>query len=183
MLGRRWWPWSAEPLVDILFPEVGLLNCPALMDVTGCVRPLYVRRYVVLVLFGTDYVLYSSYTPWSEKRAPSSTVTPVLSLLSYIRPCVCVQHQTGVNDLASCRLLRRVFSCSRFQGQHTNAIPVSLLPIPTRSYEQQWLDKTKSSFWPPIAYYWTVPLILDQWYFVWNLKNSKIAETKALEPL
>jgi hypothetical protein len=36
---------------------------------------------------------------------------------------------------------------------------------------------------PPITYYWTVPLILDHPYLVENLTNSKIAETKALEPL
>jgi hypothetical protein len=35
----------------------------------------------------------------------------------------------------------------------------------------------------PITYYWTVPLILDHSYLVGNLTNSKIAETKALEPL
>ncbi len=36
---------------------------------------------------------------------------------------------------------------------------------------------------PPDTYYWTVPLILDHSYLVGNLTNSKIAETKALEPL
>jgi hypothetical protein len=36
---------------------------------------------------------------------------------------------------------------------------------------------------PLIPYYWTVPLILDHSYFFGNLTNSKIAETKALEPL
>jgi hypothetical protein len=30
---------------------------------------------------------------------------------------------------------------------------------------------------------WTVPLILDHLYLVGNLTNSKIPETKALEPL
>jgi hypothetical protein len=37
--------------------------------------------------------------------------------------------------------------------------------------------------YPPNTYYWTDLLILDHSYFVWNLTNSKIAETKALEPL
>jgi dihydropyrimidine dehydrogenase (NADP+) len=37
--------------------------------------------------------------------------------------------------------------------------------------------------YPTITYYWTVSLILDQSYLVGNLTNSKIAETKALEPL
>jgi hypothetical protein len=37
--------------------------------------------------------------------------------------------------------------------------------------------------YPTITYYWTVPLILDHSYLVGNLTNSKIAETKALEPL
>jgi hypothetical protein len=40
------------------------------------------------------------------------------------------------------------------------------------------------NFWyPPITYCWTVSLILDHSYLVGNLTNSKIAETKALEPL
>jgi hypothetical protein len=34
-----------------------------------------------------------------------------------------------------------------------------------------------------ITYYWTGLLILDHSYLVGNLTNSKIAETKALEPL
>jgi hypothetical protein len=34
----------------------------------------------------------------------------------------------------------------------------------------------------PITYYWTGFLILDHSYLVGNLTNSKIAETKALEP-
>jgi hypothetical protein len=37
--------------------------------------------------------------------------------------------------------------------------------------------------YPPITYYWTGLLILDHSYLVGNLTNSKIAETKALEPL
>jgi hypothetical protein len=37
--------------------------------------------------------------------------------------------------------------------------------------------------YPPITYYWTVFLMLDHSYLVGNLTNSKIAETKALEPL
>ncbi len=36
---------------------------------------------------------------------------------------------------------------------------------------------------PPITYYWTGLLILDHSYLVGNLTNSKIAETKALEPI
>ncbi len=37
--------------------------------------------------------------------------------------------------------------------------------------------------YPTITYYWTVPLILDYSYLVGNLTNSKITETKTLEPL
>ncbi len=37
--------------------------------------------------------------------------------------------------------------------------------------------------YPPITYYWTGFLILDYSYLVGNLTNSKIAGTKALEPL
>jgi hypothetical protein len=36
---------------------------------------------------------------------------------------------------------------------------------------------------PPITYYWTGLLILDHSYLVGNLTNSRIAETKVLEPL
>jgi hypothetical protein len=32
--------------------------------------------------------------------------------------------------------------------------------------------------YPPITYYWTVPLILDPSYLVENLTSSKIADTK-----
>jgi hypothetical protein len=39
------------------------------------------------------------------------------------------------------------------------------------------------SVYPTITYYWTVPLILDHSYLFGNLTNSKIDETKALEPL
>ncbi len=41
----------------------------------------------------------------------------------------------------------------------------------------------KREKYPPITYYWTGLLILDHSYLVVNLTNSKIAETKALEPL
>jgi hypothetical protein len=33
--------------------------------------------------------------------------------------------------------------------------------------------------YPPITYYWTVPLILDHSYLVGNLTNAKFGETKA----
>jgi hypothetical protein len=36
---------------------------------------------------------------------------------------------------------------------------------------------------PPITYHWTGLLILNHSYLMGNLTNSKIAETKALEPL
>ncbi len=38
-------------------------------------------------------------------------------------------------------------------------------------------------FLPPITYFWTGLLILDHSYLVWYLTNSKIAVTKALEPV
>ncbi len=37
--------------------------------------------------------------------------------------------------------------------------------------------------YPTITYYWTGLLILDHLNLVGNLTNSKIGETKALEPL
>ncbi len=42
---------------------------------------------------------------------------------------------------------------------------------------------TSTVQYSPITYYWTGLLILDHLYHVGNLTNSKIAETKALEPL
>ncbi len=39
-----------------------------------------------------------------------------------------------------------------------------------------------SNIYPTITYYWTGLLMLDPSYLVGNLTNSKIAETKALEP-
>ncbi len=36
--------------------------------------------------------------------------------------------------------------------------------------------------YPPITYYWTGLLILDHSYPIGDLTNSKIAETKALQP-
>jgi hypothetical protein len=45
------------------------------------------------------------------------------------------------------------------------------------------LQEAKKNNNPPITYYWTRLIILDHSYFVGNLTNSKMAETKALEPL
>jgi hypothetical protein len=39
------------------------------------------------------------------------------------------------------------------------------------------------TIYTPITYHWTGLLILDHPYLVENVTNSKIAETKALEPL
>jgi hypothetical protein len=46
-----------------------------------------------------------------------------------------------------------------------------------------WLFSHQAELTRPITYYWTGLLILDNSYLVGNLTNSKIAETKALEPL
>jgi hypothetical protein len=40
-----------------------------------------------------------------------------------------------------------------------------------------------TTLYPLITYYWTGLLILDQSYLLRNLTNSKMNETKALEPL
>jgi hypothetical protein len=45
------------------------------------------------------------------------------------------------------------------------------------------INRSKSVYYPTITYYWTVPIILDHSYLVGNLTHSKIAETKAFEPL
>jgi hypothetical protein len=39
-----------------------------------------------------------------------------------------------------------------------------------------------TQIYPTFTYYWTCLLILDHSYLVGNSTNSKIAETKALEP-
>ncbi len=44
-------------------------------------------------------------------------------------------------------------------------------------------NQTALTHYTKITYYWTGLLILDHSYLVWNLTNSKIPETKALEPL
>jgi hypothetical protein len=46
-----------------------------------------------------------------------------------------------------------------------------------------YLKDAGNIIYPPITYYWTGFLILDHSYLGGNLTNSKIAETKALEPL
>ncbi len=50
-----------------------------------------------------------------------------------------------------------------------------------QGYEVRGIEGTYR--YPTITYYWTVPLILDHSYLVGNLTNSKVPETKALEPL
>jgi hypothetical protein len=47
----------------------------------------------------------------------------------------------------------------------------------------KFVNYAKQVLPPPITYYWTGLLILYPSYLVGNLTNSKIAETKALEPL
>jgi hypothetical protein len=46
-----------------------------------------------------------------------------------------------------------------------------------------WAMIVLHEHYPSISYYWTILLILDHSYLVGNLTNSKIAETKVLEPL
>jgi hypothetical protein len=53
---------------------------------------------------------------------------------------------------------------------------VALIAVRYGAYERTGTYHTTT-------YHWTVPLILDYLYLVGNLTNSKIAETKALEPL
>jgi hypothetical protein len=51
-----------------------------------------------------------------------------------------------------------------------------------KEFKDQYVSRIHSSY-PSITYYWTGLLILDHSYPVGNLKNSKFAEIKALEPL
>jgi hypothetical protein len=62
---------------------------------------------------------------------------------------------------------------------------VKISPIRTMGYWrlQQILLPVHATGVPPITHYWTDILILDHSYLVGNLTSSKIAETKALEPL
>jgi hypothetical protein len=46
-----------------------------------------------------------------------------------------------------------------------------------------FIDTWSFEKYHPITYSWTVPLILDRSYLLGNLRNSKIAETKALDHL
>ncbi len=66
-------------------------------------------------------------------------------------------------------------------------VSVSLSKSTVKNLNSCWIGESKYlvSFgsYPPITYCWTVPLILDHSYLVGNLANSKIAGTKALEPL
>ncbi len=52
-----------------------------------------------------------------------------------------------------------------------------------RSNEKFLKSKSNINDYPPITYYWTGLLISDHSDIVGNLTNSKIAETKSLEPL
>jgi hypothetical protein len=62
-----------------------------------------------------------------------------------------------------------------------------LIPFPPVQFTFGWSSKQANSGavvrYLPIIYYWTGFLILDHSYLVGNLTNSKIAQTKALEPL
>jgi hypothetical protein len=57
--------------------------------------------------------------------------------------------------------------------------PLSHLPY----LNFQLLEWLKQWIYSTITYYWTLPLILDHSYLIGNFTNSKIAETKDLEPL
>jgi hypothetical protein len=52
------------------------------------------------------------------------------------------------------------------------------VPVPNLHHKFNGFDE-----YPTITYYWTGLLILDHSDIVGNLKNSKIAETKSLEPI
>jgi hypothetical protein len=55
-------------------------------------------------------------------------------------------------------------------------------PRAVRRLEEQVMVQNQA-YYLTITYYWTVPLIMDHSNLVESLKNSKIAETKPLEPL
>jgi hypothetical protein len=57
-------------------------------------------------------------------------------------------------------------------NEEKNACDIQLL-VTGKNINKEEMENT---------HYWTVPLILDLSYLVGNLTNSKIAETKALEP-
>jgi hypothetical protein len=61
---------------------------------------------------------------------------------------------------------------------YTRVVGFSLLVYPSPQFFCPMANR-----YPPITYYWTGLLILDHSYLVGNLINSKITETKALEPL
>jgi hypothetical protein len=69
---------------------------------------------------------------------------------------------------------RRVAKRHNEQGENV-PLPAIFINSPHNSVK----DCMKlTGLYPPITYYWTVPLILDHTYLVGKLTSSKIADTK-----
>ncbi len=81
-------------------------------------------------------------------------------------------NQTDLDVKATWQFYLINFGNANLSGKSLFCNPFSSTSEPKRKFLQTN---------PSITYYWTVPLILD--HLVGKLTNSKIAETKALEPL
>ncbi len=98
-------------------------------------------------------------------------------------PCfLCTQlrlDQIGLNCVVGERpevyKRKRVTSSSFYSKSKWNILSMINNKIRGRGFN--------TAYYPPITYCWTGLLTLDHSYIVGNLTNSKIAETKDLEPL
>jgi hypothetical protein len=84
------------------------------------------------------------------------------------RPC-----EFYANSYASILVTKHkgsLFICSLFRG---------VAAIDYGHEDDEYINESIWRYWyPPITYYWTVPLILDHSYLVGILTSSKIADAK-----
>jgi hypothetical protein len=88
-------------------------------------------------------------------------------------------HIYKVKSSISCSNLSMECKCTKFHRYSWSVfcLIVTLVPLNTI------ISSKAIGKYPLITYYWTSLLILDHSYLVGNLTNSKIAETRASEPL
>jgi hypothetical protein len=166
-------------------------------------RRFYTLPYVTMTALECHFLAVS----W---RNVAGTNTPVskphectcafhVSSLPFFSCCfqiVAVDGRLGTCQVVSPAIQVAIFKCPlKFNISVLNKSgPFSFQRGMTREKFQEALFPHPSCPWitqsfiqrfgyPTITYYWTGLLILDHSYLVGNLTNSKIAETKALEPL
>ncbi len=136
------------------------------------------------------------WTPFfSKNRKPGlkfSTKVPSWIAITYFNVSIVLDH--GVN--AVLESLIRAFFLSPVCFSETKSAAENLLTrllsaasLPSKDKDPLtlvrilvfcWRGKDPCEF-PPITYYWTVPLILDHWYLVGKSTSSKIADAKVSE--